>query len=71
MVHDLVIFDQLDEFPFKLMLTCRRDELEVQLVRHDWLWQVPEEGLDGAGHGLGLPLNGVVLETQDTHWFPN
>ena len=41
-------------------LTCGRDEVGMQLERHDRFGQVPEEGLDRAGDRLRLELERVV-----------
>ena len=52
-------------------LTSSLDELHVCLVRHDGLGQVPEEGLDGGGDRLGLPLQPVVLKRNLNHLVTN
>ena len=50
-------------------LTSSLDELHVRLEGHDGLRQVPEEGLDGRGDRLGLPLQPVV-QVQLVHLPP-
>ena len=47
----------------------------MELEGHNWLREIPEEGLDGGGDGLGLPFQVVVetyLQEQSTlKWHSN
>ena len=54
---------------FVYQLTSSLDELHVRLEGHDGLREVPEEGLDGRGDRLGLPLQPVV-QVQLVHFPP-